>query len=138
MDWIVIPANVLIIFGTIYKVFELYVRKEERKLIINKIEEIKGVDLSETNLDMGNNRGNRFLSLRIGMLVFGIGLGCIISVLLMVMLLPRLNQLTNPYYGKEILSSSCICLFGGLALVISYIIEQKALRKNSGKENSND
>ena len=30
MDWIMIPLNVLIVFGTIYKVFELFARKEER------------------------------------------------------------------------------------------------------------
>ena len=40
MDWIMIPLNVLIVFGTIYKVFELFARKEERKMLINKTDGI--------------------------------------------------------------------------------------------------
>ncbi len=134
MDWIVIPANMLIVFGVIYKVFELFVRKDERKMIINKIEEIKGVDLSGTNLNMGNGRGNKFLPLRIGMLVLGVGMGCFMAVLSMSVFLPSMKDLLGSYYVREMLSGACICFFGGLALVISYIIEHNARRK----ENSND
>lgn len=129
-----IPANMLIVFGVIYKVFELFVRKDERKMIINKIEDIKGVDLSGTNLNMGNGRGNKFLPLRIGMLVLGVGLGCGASIVSIIIAMPRIETELSPFYVREMLSGACICFFGGLALVISYIIEHNARRK----ENSND
>ena len=134
MDWIMIPANLLIIFGVIYKVFELFVRKDERKMIINKIEDIKGVDLSGTNLNMGNGLSNKFLPLRIGMLVLGVGLGFGASIVSIMIAMPRIETELSPLYVREMLSGACICFFGGLALVISYIIEHNARRK----ENSND
>ncbi len=139
MEWIIIPFNVLVIFGTIYKVFELYARKDERKMIINKIEDIKGVDLSHTNLNMGNSRNSRFLSLRIGLLVLGLGIGCFAGMLSLLMILPRLAPMLSTHYVREMLMTSCICFFGGLALVISYIIEHKArCKENNDKENCND
>ena len=44
MDWIMIPLNCLIVFGTIYKVVELFVRKRERLMLISKLTEISNVD----------------------------------------------------------------------------------------------
>lgn len=79
MDWIMIPLNVLIVFGTIYKVFELFARKEERKMLINKIDEIKNVDLSKVNLNISSAKDNKYLSLRAGMLILGVGLGAFLE-----------------------------------------------------------
>lgn len=139
MDWISVPTTVLIIFGTIYKVFELFVRKEERKMIINKIEDIKGVDLSGTNLNMENGQNNKFLPLRIGMLILGVGLGCFTAILAMTVIMPRINDQISTYYTKQMLSGACICFFGGLALVLSYIIEHKTrCRENGNKEGRNN
>ena len=134
MEWIMIPVNVLIVFGTIYKLFELFVRKDERKMIIDKIEDIKGVDLSGTNLNMGSGQGNRFLPLRMGLLALGVGLGCGASIVSFMVAFPRIDTGIAPHYVREMLSGACICFFGGLALVISYIIEHNARRKENGND----
>ena len=42
MDWIMIPLNCLIVFGAIYKVVELFVRKRERLMLISKLTEDTG------------------------------------------------------------------------------------------------
>ena len=128
MDWIMIPLNVLIVFGTIYKVFELFARKEERKMLINKIDEIKNVDLSKVNLNISSAKDNKYLSLRAGMLILGVGLGAFLGIICVMIALPMIEQCANimpTYYAREMLSASCVCLFGGLGLVIAYIIEQK-------------
>ena len=72
MDWIMIPLNCLIVFGTIYKVVELFVRKREWLMLISKLTEISNVDFKGINL---YSSGNKFTALRIGWLMFGVGLG---------------------------------------------------------------
>ena len=54
MDFLVVPLNMLIVFGTIYKLFDLFVRKQERLLVINKITEISKVDLRNIDIRMGS------------------------------------------------------------------------------------
>jgi len=141
MDWIMIPLNVLIVFGTIYKVFELFARKEERKMLINKIDEIKNVDLSKVNLNISSAKDNKYLSLRAGMLILGVGLGAFLGIICVMIALPMIEQCANimpTYYASEMLSASCVCLFGGLGLVIAYIIEQKARRREKDNARDND
>ena len=40
MNWLGIPMNLLIVFGTMYLVIELFARRGERKLLIEKITEV--------------------------------------------------------------------------------------------------
>ena len=82
MDWIMIPLNCLIVFGTIYKVVELFVRKRERLMLISKLTEISNVDFKGINL---YSSGNKFTALRIGWLMFGVGLGFLAGFLINMM-----------------------------------------------------
>ena len=50
MDWIVPPLVCAVIFGCIYKVVELFVRKRERLMMINKITYISNTDFKGINL----------------------------------------------------------------------------------------
>lgn len=140
MNWIVSPLVVLIIFSTVYKVFELFVRRGERLKILDKIEEIKDVNLSGLNLNLPsfNTRiRNKFLSLRCGLLGLGIGLGLFIGKLTTLALQASwINTDGGERVTRDlnsVLQTSCVCLFGGLALVISYFIERNTERKD--KEN---
>ena len=47
MNWLGIPMNLLIVFGTMYLVIELFARRGERKLLIEKITEIRPEDFSK-------------------------------------------------------------------------------------------
>ena len=113
MDWIMIPLNCLIVFGTIYKVVELFVRKRERLMLISKLTEISNVDFKGINL---YSSGNKFTALRIGWLMFGVGLGFLAGFLI--------NMMAT--YGKYAYYIACICIFGGWGLLMSYRAERKA------------
>ena len=129
MDWIMIPLNCLIIFGTIYKVVELFVRKRERLMLISKLTEISNVDFKGISL---YSSGNKFTALRVGWLMLGVGLGFLAGFLI--------NMMAT--YGKYaydfnsvwhfhdhvagVVYIACICIFGGWGLLMSYRAERKA------------
>ena len=129
MDWIMIPLNVLIVFGTIYKVVELFVRKCERLMLINKLTEISNVDFKGISL---YSSGNKFMALRIGWLLLGVGCGFLFGFLINMMA-------TYGRYATEfgtarsyhntvggIVYVACICICGGIGLLLSYRAERKA------------
>ena len=74
MEELMVVANVAIVFGVIYKLFELYVRRQERIMLIEKLssgwrpEEFKG-----NLLPQFSSSGN--WALRGGCLMLGLGLG---------------------------------------------------------------
>ena len=85
MDWIKQPLCLLIIFGAIYAVFELFARRGERKMLISKMAEIssedaKGVITPYLGLfGRLQLRMRRNASLRWGCILWGIGLGLLIG-----------------------------------------------------------
>ena len=124
-----IPLNFLIVFGTIYKVVELFVRKRERLMLINKLTEISNVDFKGISL---YSSGNKFTALRVGWLMLGVGMGFLLGFLI--------NMMAT--YGKYaydldsiwrfhthvagIVYIACICICGGIGLLLSYRAEHKA------------
>lgn len=129
MDWITAPLICTVIFGCIYKVVELFVRKRERLMLINKITEISNTDFKGINL---YNSGNKFTALRIGWLMLSVGCGFLFGFLI--------NMMAT--YGKyatefgvawgyhnavgSIVYVACICICGGIGLLLSYKAERKA------------
>lgn len=129
MDWIMVPLNFLIVFGTIYKLAELFVRKRERLMLINKLTEISNVDFKGISL---YSSGNKFTALRIGWLMLGVGTGFLAGFLI--------NMMAT--YGKYaydfndvwpfhdhvagVVYIACICIFGGIGLLMAYKAEHKA------------
>ena len=134
MDWIKQPLCLLIIFGAIYAVFELFARRGERKMLISKMAEIssedaKGVITPYLGLfGRLQLRMRRNASLRWGCILWGIGLGLLIGF--------YLNYYYEPgtYEAKSVVYTSSVCLFGGMALVISYLIERNEENKGTRKE----
>ena len=131
MNFIIIPLNMLIVFGTIYKLFELFVRKEERKMVINKIAEISKVDLNYIDIRMGSVSN---WALRLGALMIGVGLGLFIAFFLNGMVTNgdywRGEDPRSYRYVAEILYGSCVCFFGGIALLIAYFVERGQKKKD--------
>jgi len=129
MDWITAPLICAIIFGCVYKVVELFARKRERLMLINKITEISNTDFKGINL---YSSGNKFMALRIGWLMLGVGCGFLFGFLI--------NwTATNGKYATEfgnawsyhnavgsIVYVACICICGGIGLLLSYKAERKA------------
>ena len=138
MDWIMIPLNCLIVFGTFYKVVELFVRKRERLMLISKLTEISNVDFKGITL---YHSGNKFTSLRLACLLMGVGLGFFVGFFLnLVTASGNLDTLTEWHFMDHIggiIYVSCISFFGGLALLLSYIVERKAEQHEDKKNDDN-
>ena len=129
MDWITAPLVCAVIFGCIYKVVELFVHKRERLMLINKLTEISNVDFKGINL---YSSGNKFTGLRIGWLLLGVGCGFLLGFLINMMA-------TEGHYATEygnawsyhhaiggIVYVACICICGGIGLLLSYRAERNA------------
>jgi len=108
----------------VYKVFELLVRRKERTLLIEKL-----VSLSENGEDTEKRLQLQLPSigtidsgswtLRIALLLIGIGGGCLLAFFF---------RLQYPGMSWDLISLSnfaCISLFGGIGLLIAFLIEQK-------------
>ena len=122
-----IPLNCAIIFGCIYKVIEMFVHKRERLMLISKITELSNIDFKGINF---YSSGNKYTALRIGLLMLGVGLGFFVGFFLNLMTVSgKLDTLYEwQYYSKVggIIYVACICIFGGIGLLISYLTERKA------------
>lgn len=117
MDITAICIVGIIIWGT-YRLFELFARRKERMAIIEKIEKLNSLDL-KGNLDLPLYNSSKFNSLKIALLLIGIGIGSFLGFFLE-SFFPNLD-----YKTSGILYFSVIATFGGLGLLISYLIESK-------------
>lgn len=103
------------------------------RYLINK----EKMAMIERGLDPGINKSSPrpFISLKFGLLLMGLGFGLIVALIASNAILPpqkfgvpdigdnRNDQEAAIYFG-------CIGIFGGLGLIISYIIEKKWMDKN--------
>ena len=120
LDFIMIPANLAIIGICIYRIFDLYVRRPERLNIIEKMSELKSVDSEfKVNIDFVSKSSNGiFTSLKLALLFCGLGLGLLVGFFLMTSGPRNLD-----YSGKELVIGASTLFFGGLGLLISFLIE---------------
>jgi predicted histidine transporter YuiF (NhaC family) len=129
MDWITAPLICAVIFGCIYKVVELFVHKRERLMLINKLTEISNVDFKGISL---YNSGNKFTGLRIGWLMLGVGFGFLFGFLINLMATNGRyatefsNAWSYHHYVGGIAYVACICICGGIGLLLSYRAERNA------------
>lgn len=134
--WIVVG---IITLG-IYKLFELFVGKKERLAIIEKLGDKLDPSMLGNRLSLPLPVGTSFMSssptsfssLKFGCLLLGMGLGLLTGYMIGVTTIPgfftennwRMNELASLIYGASVL------LFGGLGLVIAFIVELKISRKS--------
>lgn len=113
----------------IYGIFELFVRRNERLAIIEKLS--VGIDpsLLKNKVKLFISRDNKFWAVRIGCLLIGVGLGVfIVSIVELTMGIPQdwdspINQSIRTMYPAS------AALFGGLGLILAYFIEKKQPNK---------
>ena len=131
MRELMIVANVAIVFGVIYKLFELFAGKQERMLFLEKM----GDKLPPEALRKGIiYRPNLFSfnSLRAGSLLLGLGLGLIVSYAVVCLTLPQYYQCE--YVGRmkdavSVIYGAGVLLGGGAGLLVSYVIERRQSQK---------
>ena len=127
MDFIIIPAVVGIITLGIYKLFELFVRKKERLIIIDKIGDKLTPDILNGKIDFSTNIPKfSFSALKFGCLFMGFGIGLLVAFAVHYNFA---DFVQNAYYLRSAVYGSCVLLFGGLGLLIAFIVELKVSKK---------
>ncbi|MGP1477035.1 MAG: DUF6249 domain-containing protein [Phocaeicola sp.] len=135
MNGIVVSLNLFIIFGTFYLIIELFARRGERKMLISKLSELSPEDAKKIETPYWGVRFGKALEstkrnsvFRWGMAFLGIGLGLFIGF--------YLNYYYDPedYETRSVIYMACMCVFGGLALILSYFIERKLEMKETDKK----
>ncbi len=126
----------------IYRLFELYARRKERIMMIEKL----GNSMNQSEIEnllkfpFFTRSGNSSWALRISLLMIGIGLGAIIGFFIQHTLMGNLMTekfdafedleiIQNVRNAKETIYFSCIAVFGGIGLLIAYLIERKGIKK---------
>jgi hypothetical protein len=133
------PGIVLAILGiTLYKVLELYARRTERLRVIEKLSEIQSEN-KEFKFDLSFNNKSSFSSIRIGLLLIGVGLGALVGILLQTSCTDSLSLQFNKFDDAVqdnisnlvgLIYFASISTFGGVGLVFAYLIEKR--EKNNG------
>ena len=129
MEFISIPAVLIIIGYFIYKLFELFVCKKERLYMIEHAKDlpVNGIDSKSYN-QLGLNLS--FSALKWGAFILGIGLGLVVAYFININTVP-LNSF-DKWENRELVGviyGGCTLLFGGLGLVIAFITEIKLKNK---------
>ncbi|MEA4867581.1 MAG: hypothetical protein EOM61_04710 [Bacteroidia bacterium] len=133
MDFISIPATFGIGAYAFYKVIELFVRKKERLLLIEKLNTLENVNTSNINLSAifgdGKIVKNEFLALRIGSLLMGLGLGLLVGFFIVNL---AFGNMTNVTYHmgqtQSVVYGASTLLCGGLGLIVGFITEARMRR----------
>ena len=132
LDFISIPLVVGIVTLGIYKLFELFARKKERMALIEKLGDKLNPEILDTKISfpLRLTGDKTFGTLKVGSLLLGVGLGLLIGFFISYFYYDNAN--INDYYIREmvgVIYGASVLLFGGLGLVVSFIIELKLSKK---------
>jgi hypothetical protein len=111
MNDFLIPAT---IFATLYGIVYLIIRRKERMALIDR-----GLDPMSFE-----KKSDDFSSLKYGLLFTGIGLGLITANILV----------STGAMEREAAYFSLVSLFGGIALILDYILEIRLSKKHRSEE----
>ena len=133
LDFIMVPLVCGIFVLGFYKLFELFVCKKERLLIIEKMGEKFTPDMLEHKLSFSSIGKFSSSALKFGCLFMGLGLGLLIGYLICTATLEGYAEMEsfnrNMRETSSVVYSACILLFGGLGLLTAFLIELK-INKN--------
>ena len=126
LDFIMVPLVCGIFVLGFYKLFELFVCKKERLLIIEKMGEKFTPDMLEHKLNFASIGSMSFSALKFGCLFIGIGLGLLTAF--------AIHYNCYEFFDKEwrigtTMYGACVLVFGGLGLLIAFLVELK-INKN--------
>jgi hypothetical protein len=135
MEFIVAPLIVWICVSGVYGLFELYARRGERKAMIEKMGDKLDSSFLEGKFGMPTLSLQSFSSLKVGSLLVGLGLGLLVGLLIHLLLISNnyyegmdgwnRREMVGMAYGASVL------FFGGIGLLVSFMIEHKMNKKDS-------
>ena len=140
MDFISIPLVVGIITFGIFRLFDLFVRKKERLAIIEKIGDKFDASMIENKFSfpIKSSENSIFGTLKVACLLLGVGLGLLVGFFIcqMSIYLPNGGNMELNVHAYEIsgvVYGASVLLFGGLGLVVAFLIEMKYIKDNKNK-----
>lgn len=130
MDFISIPLVVGIITLGIYRLFDLFVRKKERLAIIEKIGDKFDSSMIENKFSFPMKfEVGGFGTLKAGCLLLGVGLGLLVGFFICQAYvygsIPKIDVSHDAYEISGVIYGASTLLFGGLGLLIAFLIEMK-------------
>ena len=134
MDFIMVPVVCGIFVLGFYKLFELFVCKKERLLIIEKMGEKFTPEMLGNKINLSSVGNASFSALKFGCLFVGLGLGLLAAYLICRTTIDdyvvrnadwnwEVRQTISVIYG------ACVLLFGGVGLLASFLVELKISKK---------
>ena len=135
MDFISMPLTCAIVFAAIYGIFELFVRKQERLSIIEKLGD--KVDMSAIAGKIrfpGLSANFSFSALKAGALLAGVGLGLLIGFFINFGVMQTAAYTDDHWFRHEMMGvayGASVLLFGGLGLIIAFVLEMKISKKET-------
>ena len=126
---IMVPAVCgMFIFGFL-KLFELFVCKKERLLIIEKMGDKFTPDMLEHKINFSSVGKFSSTALKFGCLFMGLGLGLLIGYLICSTTLEGYAEMESFNRSMRetvsIIYGACILLFGGIGLLTAFLVELK-------------
>lgn len=138
MNFITIPTVIAIITVGIYKLFELIVRRKERLNIIEKIGD--KLNPSDLNLNLSlpafTENSGKFNTLKFACLLLGVGIGLMIGYFICLNSVPGFNTgdfPNNTYQTIGVIYGASVLSFGGLGLLIAFLVEMRFSKRKSGE-----
>lgn len=134
MDFIMVPVVCGIFVLGFYKLFELFVCKKERLLIIEKMGEKFTPEMLGNKINLSSVGNVSFSALKFGCLFVGLGLGLLVAYLICATTIDG-YAMPNPNWSwtiKQTISiiyGACVLLFGGAGLLTSFLVELKINKK---------
>ena len=114
-----------------YKIFDLFVRRKERIAMIEKLSEgfnFHGLG-DKMSLPFFRTESSGSWTIRIGLLLVGVGLGVTIASIVDMVAVPPPALESNQYHDFRddisVLYLACASIFGGIGLVLAYFIERR-------------
>ena len=135
MDFIMVPVVCGIFVLGFYKLFELFVCKKERLLIIEKMGEKFTPEMLGNKINLSSVGNVSFSALKFGCLFVGLGLGLLVAYLICTTTLEGYAEMSsNRFNGNlretiSVIYGACVLLFGGAGLLTSFLIELKINKK---------
>ena len=126
MDFIMVPVVCGIFVLGFYKLFELFVCKKERLLIIEKMGEKFTPDMLENKINLSSVGNLSFSALKFACLFMGVGLGLLVAFCIHYNFADFLDK---SWDTRSVVYGSCVLLFGGIGLLIAFLVELKISKK---------
>ncbi|MBW6480037.1 MAG: hypothetical protein K0B37_11455 [Bacteroidales bacterium] len=138
LEFIYVPVIFGIVTLGIYKIFELFVRRKERLLMIEKFgQSSEGLDLSQGIL-FPAKQNKSFAGLKAACLLLGLGLGLLVGFFIISYWqthIPMENRMA--FHVREtanIIYGASVLLFGGLGLLVAFFLEQRYIQKDKSQK----